>query len=129
VLGPWINGRWLNLFTGAVIWVLVMLSIILTAATAFPDLKGETILTVLGGGTVLGVLGFACLSALRHARRPVAAEMASLPRTTWRMPPLSELPAPRLTLGTRLWMGVLRGYLVVAVGLVAYKVVQVAIGG
>jgi Mn2+/Fe2+ NRAMP family transporter len=32
VLGPWVNGRWLNLFTGAVIAVLVMLSIILTAS-------------------------------------------------------------------------------------------------
>src|SRR5207253_7501689 len=31
VLGPWVNRRGLNLFTGAVIAVLVMLSIILTA--------------------------------------------------------------------------------------------------
>ena len=42
VLGPWVNGRWLNLFTGAVIWVLVMLSVVLTAATAFPNMSGET---------------------------------------------------------------------------------------
>ena len=47
VLGPWVNGRWLNLFTGAVIWVLVMLSVILTAATVFPDMSGETIVAVL----------------------------------------------------------------------------------
>ena len=33
VLGPWVNGRGLNFFTGAVIAVLVMLSIILTAST------------------------------------------------------------------------------------------------
>ena len=44
VLGPWVNGRWLNLFTGAVIWVLVTLSVILTAATIFPAMTGETIL-------------------------------------------------------------------------------------
>src|SRR6202007_838020 len=50
VLGPWVNGRWLNLFTGAVVWVLVMLSVILTAATVFPDISGATIVTVLGGG-------------------------------------------------------------------------------
>ena len=37
VLGPWVNGRWLNLFTGAVIAVLVMLSVILTASVLFPD--------------------------------------------------------------------------------------------
>ncbi|HQT75863.1 MAG: manganese transporter [Rhodospirillales bacterium 20-64-7] len=128
VLGPWVNGRWLNLFTGAVIWVLVMLSIILTAATVFPAISGETILAVLGGGTALGVVGFAGLTLVR--RRPALADgIASVPRATWRMPPLSELPAPRLTFGTRLWMAVLRGYLVAAVLLVAYKVVQVAIGG
>ena len=41
VLGPRVNGRWLNLFTGAVIWILVMLSIILTAATVLPDMTGR----------------------------------------------------------------------------------------
>jgi hypothetical protein len=59
VLGPWVNGRWLNLFTGAVIWVLVMLSVILTAATVFPDMSGETILAILGGGSALGAIGYA----------------------------------------------------------------------
>lgn len=133
VLGPWVNGRWLNLFTGAVIWVLVMLSIILTAATVFPGMSGESILAVLGGGTALGLLGFAALSAARRVRQPAAQPVeadlpAELPRMAWRMPPLSALPAPALSLGTRLWMGVLRGYLVLAVLLVAYKVVQVALG-
>jgi hypothetical protein len=47
-------------------------------------------------------------------------------RNTWRMSPLDELPAPRITLSTRLWMGALRGYLVLAVGLVIVKVVQMA---
>jgi Mn2+/Fe2+ NRAMP family transporter len=37
VLGPWANGRWLNIFTGGVIAVLVILSIILTASVMFPD--------------------------------------------------------------------------------------------
>jgi Mn2+/Fe2+ NRAMP family transporter len=135
VLGPWVNGRWLNLFTGAVIWVLVMLSIILTAATVFPDLSGETILAVLGGGTALGLLGFGTLSVARRVRQPASAirpagatPEADLPRLMWRMPPLAALPAPTLGLGTRVWMGVLRGYLALAVLLVGYKVVLVALG-
>jgi len=45
-------------------------------------------------------------------------------RDTWRMPALDELPPPNLTLTKRIWMGVLRGYLIVAVGLVVVKVVQ-----
>ncbi|MDR8920249.1 hypothetical protein FEP54_04188 [Burkholderia multivorans] len=32
-----------------------------------------------------------------------------------------------MTLATRIWMGVLRGYLVVAVGLVIVKVVQMTL--
>jgi hypothetical protein len=135
VLGPWVNGRWLNLFTGAVIWVLVMLSIILTAATVFPDISGETIVAVLVGGTALGVAGFTAFSLLRRWHgEPAAANGPSDPdhvlalRATWRMPALDRLPRPKLSLSKRVWMAVLRGYLVAAVVLVAVKVVQVAVG-
>lgn len=38
VLGPWVNSRRLNVFTSAVIWVLVLLSIILTASVLFPNI-------------------------------------------------------------------------------------------
>ncbi len=38
VLGPWTNTRLTNLFTGAVVAVLVMLSVILTAAVLFPNI-------------------------------------------------------------------------------------------
>ncbi|GAC1354187.1 MAG: hypothetical protein NVSMB43_27490 [Pseudarthrobacter sp.] len=49
-------------------------------------------------------------------------------RATWRMPPLDALAPPNLSLSKRVWMGVLRAYLVAAVILVAVKVVQVAMG-
>ena len=39
VLGPWVNGRALTVFTGAVIAALVMLSIILTASVFFPGMS------------------------------------------------------------------------------------------
>ena len=42
-----------------------ILSIILTVATAFPDMMGQTILAVLGCGTALGIAGFAVLTVLR----------------------------------------------------------------
>jgi len=47
-LGPWANSKKLNVFTGAAIWALVMMSIILTASIVHPDISGETILEVLG---------------------------------------------------------------------------------
>ncbi|HKM62753.1 MAG TPA: NRAMP family divalent metal transporter [Acidisphaera sp.] len=135
VLGPWVNGRWLNLFTGAVIWALVTLSIVLTAATVFPDMSGETIVAILGAGTALGLAGFGAFAALR--RRAGAPRTASGPalrgevrrmRAGWRMPPLDALPAPNLSLSKRVWMTVLRAYLLAAVVLVAVKVVQLAAG-
>ena len=49
-------------------------------------------------------------------------------RAGWRMPPIGELPAPKLTLSTRIWMGVLRGYLLIAVGLVIVKVIELMLG-
>jgi hypothetical protein len=43
------------------------------------------------------------------------------------MPPLDRLPPPRLTLMEKVWMGVLRGYLVVAGGLVLVRIAQLVI--
>jgi hypothetical protein len=131
VLGPWANSKKLNLFTGAVIWVLVMLSIILTASVIYPDISGQTIIEVLAGGTLLAVVGLVASIGIRKLRGEPAAEPAPVytkdARNTWRMPPLDELPPPRLTLAKRLWMGVLRGYLLLAIALVIVKVVQVAL--
>ncbi len=136
VLGPWMNGRWLNLFTGAVIWILLMLSIILTTATVFPGRSGHAIVAVLGGGTMAGAAGYALLVLLRKADRhhgktvrPQAAGTGTpADRASWRMPPLNELPAPHLSPAKRIWMALLRAYLVGAVILVAVKVVQIAAG-
>ena len=134
VLGPWVNSKKLNVFTGAVVWVLVMLSIILTASVIYPDISGETLLEMLAGGSVLAVVGYVAASVIRRSRKDTAAEVAQADepvyskddRASWRMPHLDQLAAPNLTLTKRIWMGVLRGYLIVAVGLVVVKVVQVA---
>ena len=135
VLGPWVNSKKLNVFTGAVVWVLVMLSIILTASVMYPDITGEAILEVLAGGTLMAVAGYAATVAVRKLRRDsenCAAHETELrlskeTRTAWRMPPLDELPKPQLTMSKRVWMGVLRGYLIVAVALVIVKVVQMTL--
>ncbi|MCP2090834.1 UNVERIFIED_ORG: Mn2+/Fe2+ NRAMP family transporter [Paraburkholderia sediminicola] len=141
VLGPWVNSKKLNFFTGAVVWVLVMLSIILTASVLYPDITGEAIIEVLAGGTLLAVVGYAATVTVRRLRLASTDAAASAiaqasdseqqfskeARNTWRMPPLEELPAPQLTLSKRIWMGVLRGYLIVAVALVVVKVVQMTL--
>lgn len=47
----------------------------------------------------------------------------------WRMPPLGELPPSSMTPLTRMWLAILRGYLVVAGGLVFWRIVELAIIG
>ncbi len=127
VLGPWVNGRWTNLFTGSVIAVLVMLSIVLTASVLYPSITGEQILWVLGGGTALALAAAGVTLALHRPQAQPALNRALWP--TWRMRPLTQLAPARLTPATRTWMIVLRGYLLLAVALVVVRVVQLALGG
>ena len=127
VLGPWVNGRRTNLFTGAVIAVLVLLSVVLTASVLYPDITGETILVILGAGGVaaLIVAGVTLLLGKRGADTKPALDRALRPG--WRMPPLQQLAPSKITGATRVWMLVLRGYLLVAVGMVVFRLVQLAL--
>ncbi|KUZ05937.1 manganese transporter [Burkholderia diffusa] len=127
VLGPWVNSTKLNVFTGAVIWVLVLLSIILTASVMYPDISGEAIVDVLVGGTVLAIVGYLATVLIRRNKRVVEPGIDRALRETWRMPPLDSLEPQNMTVATRVWMAVLRGYLVIAVGLVIVKVVQMTL--
>jgi hypothetical protein len=124
VLGPWVNGVRLNLFTGAVIAVLVMLSLILTASVLYPDIGEKTILGILGGGAAIAALTAAAFFVRRRGMAIAAIDRAG--KETWRMPPLAELTAAPMTPLTRIWMFVLRGYLVVAGGFVLVRIVQLA---
>jgi Mn2+/Fe2+ NRAMP family transporter len=130
VLGPWVNSKKLNLFTGSVIGMLVMLSIILTASVMYPDISGETIIDVLVGGTAFAIVGYAATMLVRRAGSVTHAPPAPVDRAlrdAWRMPSLDTLEPQTMTLATRVWMGVLRGYLVIAVGLVIFKVLQLTV--
>jgi Mn2+/Fe2+ NRAMP family transporter len=124
VLGPWVNGRGLNFFTGGVIAVLVMLSIILTASVLFPQIGSDAIIAILvaGGVTALGIY------LVTSGDVPAEPADRSL-RDSWRMPPLTHLPPRPLTTLNRAWLFVLRAYLIVAAGLVLVRIVTLATGG
>jgi Mn2+/Fe2+ NRAMP family transporter len=134
VLGPWVNNRWLNYFTGAVIAALVVLSVILTVSVLFPDSANEqTILGVLVGGGVAAVIIALVIMALSQNGQKADSDAqeageSALSRATWRMPRLDTLPPAKLTLAAKTWMGVLRLYLVVAGGLVLIRIVMLAVG-
>jgi Mn2+/Fe2+ NRAMP family transporter len=135
VLGPWVNPRGLNLFTGGVVAVLVMLSVILTGSVLYPDISDTVILDILIGGSAVGLVA-ALGVALAQRRRGAWPEntgsafpTVNVARENWRMPPLDQLPPARLSLASRVWMIVLRGYLIVAGGLVLFRIFQLATSG
>ena len=130
VLGPWVNSRKLNVFTAAVIAVLVMLSVILTVSVLFPSITGTQIIGVLVGGSALTVAMAIVVKMYERWRGGPVAQTARVeqgPRESWRMPALASLAPAKLTLLNRIWMLVLRGYLLVAAGLLLTKLVQLAL--
>ena len=123
VLGPWVNSRGLNVFTGVVIGLLVTLSVILTAAVLFPDLTGTRITEILVAGVAVSVLAALASAA---GRRAVTASPDAGGKAQWQMPPLGQLPPLKLTALDRGWLLVLRAYLLVAVLMVVVRVIQLA---
>ncbi|MCW2930499.1 MAG: Mn2+ or Fe2+ transporter, partial [Actinomycetia bacterium] len=134
VLGPWANGRKTNVFTGAVIAVLITLSMVLTASVLFPAITAGQIEAIMAAGAVTALAvgtGWLIRSATKPGAVPpgTAARLPVSPadKMTWRMPPLSQLPVPVIT-GARKWglMG-LRGYLAVAMIGVILRIVMLAV--
>ena len=131
VLGPWVNGRKLNVLTSAVIWVLVLLSVILTASVLFPNISGSQIEVVLGAGALLGLVvgAFLLIQARRTARHIVTVPVEWEDRRSWRMPPINTLAKPVMSTQRKIGLMTLRGYLIVAFALVVVKIIAVAVHG
>ena len=129
VVGPWINGRAMNLFTGAIIAVLVILSLVLTASVLYPDLGAQAIVEILLGGAALSVVIGGAMLVFQHlnpGNLPPAIDPAK--RLTCRMPPLALLAAPKLSLGSRVGLAVMRSYLLIAMIMVGFRTYQLAVG-
>jgi hypothetical protein len=129
VLGPWVNSTRLNIFTSAVVWALVLLSVILTASVLFPNISSRAIVSILVGGSVVG-LAVGLFIALRGRGR--RAGVLTVPvqwqdRDSWRMPALNLLARPPVSLQRKVGLVTLRAYLLIAFALVVVKVVEVAI--
>jgi len=127
VLGPWVNGRRINLFTSGVIAVLITLSVVLTASVLFPAITGQQIVIIIVACAVASVAagGWALVRA-RRSLGGVPVDRAG--RDTWRMPPLAMLSKPLLSTGRKIGLSALRAYLAIAMILVIVKIIQVALG-
>jgi len=129
VLGPWINSRALNVFTSVVIAVLVVLSIVLTASVVFPKISESQILAILLTGGLASIVIGAVAYWTGRQRDTDGTAIEELERATWLMPPLDELPPGRFTPTHRVWMGILRAYLLIASALVLARIVQLLSSG
>jgi Mn2+/Fe2+ NRAMP family transporter len=129
VLGPWVNRRRTNLFTSAVIAVLITLSVVLTASVMFPAMTAGQMVGVFAACAAASVLAGAVMLLRRRGRAADAeAEIyAAADRDTWRMPPLVELGAPVVSASRKIGLTALRGYLFIAMILVIVKLVLLAV--
>ena len=146
VLGPWINRPWLNMVASLIIGVLLVLSLVLVVSTMFRGIDVLVLTVVLFSVLVAALAATAVVVVLRRPRavllggetaaggepapdagRAPAHERAR--RETWRMPPLTLLGRPEWTRGRTFAMWALRGYLVLAVVLLAVKTVELGTAG
>jgi hypothetical protein len=130
VLGPWVNSGATNVFTSVVIAALVVLSLVLTAAVLFPGISPASIIDILVGGSLLFAAGGVAFVGFRyfHPNKIGKSEIDRSRRSSWRMPPLTLLAAPKLSVGSRIGLTVLRSYLLIAMILVIFRVYQLAVG-
>ena len=137
VLGPWANTTKTNVIASIIIGVLVLLSLILTAAVLFPNLSGPDLelIIVVGAGLGLVIGGYLSLQSRRRRTAALASGQGAVlgkgelraRRSNWRMPPLALLERPVMSRQRKIGMLMLRGYLNFAFALVIVKVVEVAV--
>jgi NRAMP (natural resistance-associated macrophage protein)-like metal ion transporter len=131
VLGPWVNRPWLNVVAAVIVGLLVMLSLILAAATLFPTIDATKFTVVLGIILVISLIVIGVATLVQCIRKGPDQELVALSRMekeTWQMPPLEELTKPVWSITRKIGMLTLRGYLIIAVVLLVIKTIQLATG-
>jgi Mn2+/Fe2+ NRAMP family transporter len=135
VLGPWCNNLCQNVITTVIIGVLVVLSMILVVNTLFKSVDVPTLTYGLFGAYAV-VFAIGGVAGLVVRRRRVAAGLAAdaladvrhLDRDTWRMPRLEQLSAPTQSRFRMLCLYTLRGYLIISVVLITFKIASSVLG-
>ncbi|HKD89911.1 MAG TPA: NRAMP family divalent metal transporter, partial [Streptosporangiaceae bacterium] len=142
VLGPWVNGRFTNAFTGAVIALLIMLSLILVASVTDPHISSRQILTIMIGFACLALIAVAMILARgrRQEEGPAHAVPAggtgpdrqgrpdSVSKQNWRMPALAMLAPAPMSIGRRLALTGMWIYLAIAMSAVVFRIAEAAMG-
>ena len=128
VLGPWVNRPWLNVLALFIVAILLALSMVLVVTTVIPTIDVNRLVAVLSVIVVLSTLGFGVRAWLTRNQRMDELVMSREQRAEWRMPALALLQRPTWSIGRRIAMITLSGYLILAILLLAVKAVQLALG-
>jgi NRAMP (natural resistance-associated macrophage protein)-like metal ion transporter len=120
VMGPWVNGRWLNVVATIIVTVLVVLSVTLMVSTLFTSVNVVLLLAVLsalaGAGLIVGIpMGL---------RRLATARDYGIDKRDWRMPRLTLLAPLPSSRARRALLRVIGSYLTVAALLLVVRLVQ-----
>ena len=126
VLGPWVNRPWLNAVAGVIVGALLMLSTTLVITTIAPSTNVPRLLVGLGGVVVVALIGGNAWTWARSRGGPAAPVYSREEKETWRMPALALLDRPRWSLGRRVAITVLGGYIALSIVMLAVKAVQLA---
>jgi Mn2+/Fe2+ NRAMP family transporter len=133
VLGPWVNKRGTNAFTGVVIALLIMLSLILIASVVIPHITAHQILLIMAGFAALALVAVVAMLVHGRGSGPATADAAAGPagnetRENWRMPALAMLAPAPMSKARRLGMTGMWVYLAIAMSAVVLRIVQTALG-
>ncbi len=134
VLGPWVNGRVTNAFSGGVIALLISLSLILVTSVVFPGIGAGQIIAILSISAATAVVtGLILLSRGRRRARArddeeVPAVEKGVSKENWRMPRLAMLAPAPMSGARRLGMAGMWVYLAIAMIAVVFRIVEVALG-
>jgi NRAMP (natural resistance-associated macrophage protein)-like metal ion transporter len=122
VLGPWVNGRWLNVAATIIVSALVVLSVTMMVSTLFTSVNVVLLLSglsiVAGAGLIVGLpIG------LRRAQTPLTYD---IDKRDWRTPRLTLLAPVPTSLARRLLLRAVGSYLAVAGTLLVVRIIQLA---
>jgi Mn2+/Fe2+ NRAMP family transporter len=131
VLGPWVNGRFTNAFTGAVIALLIMLSLILVASVTFPHISSRQLVEIMIGFGGLALVAVALIVARGRGSAGQEGRVSrenSVSKEGWRMPALTMLAPAPMSVARRVGMAGMWVYLAIAIGAVVFRIIEVATG-
>src|SRR5437660_6360428 len=115
VLGPWVNRSWLNAIAGVIVSAMLVLSLILVISTVIPSIDVTSLLAVLSVVAAMVLPAGGTWSWLTSRGRAAVPEVSREERESWRMPALAFQDRPVWSMGRKLAIYALSGYLVLSI--------------